>query len=315
MNNPITSLPFTIALVMLFNPLNYTVAQESVCHPTFSEIFNFNIGDKFNYITIFSYWDGFSLSGNFERYSFEVTEKLYNDDTTMYIISGAIPPCIALGNFCNRDELSCEKQIRDTILLIDSVAHFLNYCPDSSPIINLPEKDSIYANIDVINYNEDTILSKIASNFRWYNDEGYWENSIFYSDFYDEWYAAGMGLVEMHALFHEAMYDTYLERCIISGDTFIVNVVTDLQEPIKNDIEEFTVFPNPAREIVSIMNNSGIPIRAITIRTINGVYINMENYSVTSDRINLYISDLPKGLYLLEIDTGDSRVNHLLMHF
>jgi hypothetical protein len=310
------SLTLRISYLLAFTYITVgsSFCQDTVCHPTFAEIFNFNVGDKFNYITVFSYWDGISLFGHYERYSMEITDKINNGDTTMYLITGAIPPSIALGNYCNKEDLSCEKQIRDTLILIDSVSHYLNFCPDSSPIISIPEYDSIMAYIDVRNYNDDTIYSKCAHNFQWYTDEGSWANSIFNSDHYDEYYAARMGLIKLNSLFHEAMFDTYLENCIISGETIIVNVVTDIPEPIISEMEEFILYPNPAGEHLTVTINSGIPIKSITIRTINGVSVKAETYTENSCRINMNIADIPKGLYLLEISSGNSIVNQLLMH-
>jgi hypothetical protein len=71
-------------------------AQEPVCGPIFSEIFNFNVGDKFSYLVIEGDATGDGIDTYFNTFSYEIIEKEIRQDTSLYVIRGELPPSIAL---------------------------------------------------------------------------------------------------------------------------------------------------------------------------------------------------------------------------
>ncbi len=71
------------------------------------------------------------------------------------------------------------------------------------------------------------------------------------------------------------------------------------------DADAFGVFPNPAKEMISIFNTNNFDINKATIIDLNGRVVREINSGF--DKIN--ISNLTRGMYLMSIESGKSVVN------
>ncbi len=95
---------------------------------------------------------------------------------------------------------------------------------------------------------------------------------------------------------------------IIEGDTFGINrfSFTFLTSISENELNKVTIFPNPATEFIRIKGINDIS--QVKIYNVCGVLIRT-HYAVEKNQ-NINISDLPSGIYLLQISSGSS--NHML---
>lgn len=67
---------------------------------------------------------------------------------------------------------------------------------------------------------------------------------------------------------------------------------------------KFSVYPNPANDLVTVSNNGSIQINKVSITDINGRTVKSLNYNgVTETQVN--ISDLNSGIYFMNIDTNE----------
>lgn len=89
--------------------------------------------------------------------------------------------------------------------------------------------------------------------------------------------------------------------------TLTLNGVTNSLGVVKNTVSEFSVYPNPANDVVTISNAANATIDAVTVsdlngRTVKSVKLNGE----TTAQVN--IADLSAGVYMMNIssDQGTS---------
>ncbi len=73
----------------------------------------------------------------------------------------------------------------------------------------------------------------------------------------------------------------------------------------------FSVFPNPAKNLVNIKNASGYNVTNIEVTDINGRIVKNNSYSVTEPQVS--ISDLTTGIYMLKITTDQGTVTKKLI--
>lgn len=66
----------------------------------------------------------------------------------------------------------------------------------------------------------------------------------------------------------------------------------------------FTIYPNPTSNILNVSGNN-LPIRKLGITDINGRAIKTIIPSISSEQMNIDVSDLSAGVYLLVIDTEE----------
>lgn len=81
-------------------------------------------------------------------------------------------------------------------------------------------------------------------------------------------------------------------------DTFSVNQGTLTVEDFFS--KQFSVFPNPANDVISITNSADINVNAISIVDFNGRVIKKEKFENISN-INVKVSDLANGVYIMNI--------------
>jgi Secretion system C-terminal sorting domain/Cleaved Adhesin Domain len=89
---------------------------------------------------------------------------------------------------------------------------------------------------------------------------------------------------------------------------FVDNLVITQTLSAKDFVaEKFSTFPNPVKNIISISNSENINVKSISISDLNGRVIKTENFSNVSD-INVNVSDLSSGMYLLNINSDQGIV-------
>ena len=71
------------------------------------------------------------------------------------------------------------------------------------------------------------------------------------------------------------------------------------------DSNAFGVYPNPAKEMISILNTNNVDINKATITDLNGRMI--KEISSGFDQIN--VSNLTRGIYLMSIESGKTIIN------
>lgn len=81
-------------------------------------------------------------------------------------------------------------------------------------------------------------------------------------------------------------------------DNFTVNQVLSTNQFFK---DYFSIYPNPANDIVNISKNSTVEIKSISIADINGRIVKEINNEVAS----INIADLSAGVYFLKISTAE----------
>jgi|GEM_PF-2228889 len=72
-------------------------------------------------------------------------------------------------------------------------------------------------------------------------------------------------------------------------------------------IGAFAVLPNPASDVISIMNSKNIPVNAITVTDLNGRVVKRNQYSDVFT-VDMNVSDLATGTYIMNIETDRGAV-------
>jgi len=96
------------------------------------------------------------------------------------------------------------------------------------------------------------------------------------------------------------LIDNFVTR-ISATDTLLQNDTFDLAST------NFSVFPNPANDFVTISNADNISVKAISITDLNGRVVKQNTYSnVTNVQVN--VSDLASGVYMMSISSDKGSV-------
>ncbi|HXO77455.1 MAG TPA: T9SS type A sorting domain-containing protein, partial [Puia sp.] len=69
--------------------------------------------------------------------------------------------------------------------------------------------------------------------------------------------------------------------------------------------DKLSLYPNPARETINIVNPSGLLIRGVRIYNTVGVEVKRFDRLTNNTTIQLPIGDLPAGLYTLQLFTDN----------
>lgn len=97
------------------------------------------------------------------------------------------------------------------------------------------------------------------------------------------------------ALRHHACTD---QNLLYFDDLLLSQTVLSNQDFVK---QNFTIYPNPANDILNISKNSAIEITSVKITDINGRVVK----EIPTDVASINISDLSVGVYLLKINTTE----------
>jgi len=272
------------------------------CNPTFKEIFNFQMGDYFNYESnLWTEWPGSTIVKN---ESYTITKKEEHGDTIYYVRKGKVTevdnPPIGPGQ---PPPYITKYEIYDTLVYIDSVNHFLNSCPDTliqGPLLNLCEDLDYYTSVQVVQ--NDSMLTKIIGgydNFFVYDSTGTIDTiemiNCFTTYFY-EVNAKGLGLVEQSYVNWASSYRKKLLGYIKGTDT--VGIISSLP-PGKMIQSGVIIYPNPVKDELSIQVDKSVYL--INIYTLTGDLVYTKPIYNSEAVISILINDIKKGLYLLEL--------------
>lgn len=95
-------------------------------------------------------------------------------------------------------------------------------------------------------------------------------------------------------------FDNYRIRAVATDGLLAVN-------QIATAATAFTVFPNPANDVINVSNTNNVNVNKITVTDLNGRVVKEVNYSNTTN-IQVNVSDLSSGVYMMNInsDKGSS---------
>lgn len=89
----------------------------------------------------------------------------------------------------------------------------------------------------------------------------------------------------------------------VSLDDVVVNGTFGVNEVLSSN---FTTFPNPANDIISLTNSNNVSVESIVISDINGRTVKNVNFT-NVDQIQFNVSDLNSGVYFMNINTNEGK--------
>ena len=106
--------------------------------------------------------------------------------------------------------------------------------------------------------------------------------------------------------------DGYLPKTIVTsvadGQCLIQNVQLTTPVGIAGHENGITVYPNPAKDFVTVEMANGIEIRDIALYDLQGRSVGANNYSsLQTGTLKIDLRNLPAGTYILHIHTADGR--------
>ena len=272
-------------------------APSDTCMLSFNSIYNFDVGDVFQYKRIRT--DG--SSGSVEDFTiidkYQIKQKDIINDSLIYTVEG-----IRFSYFSDQHGYSYWHQssfLNKTHIYEDSTMHFLNLCNDT---VLVTAHQEYY--VTIFEQSDDSIIQKHIGGY----------GNLFILDIdsiltpmefesYEEIYQQGCGLIKHFDYFFEHRYKEILEGYIKGNDTTgIITPDEELLISVNTIIEDqvITIYPNPisGRSVIE-WSQSFQPVRLnvydLMGRTIYSKAIN-ESESSYIDR-----SDLEKGVLVMEI--------------
>ncbi len=93
------------------------------------------------------------------------------------------------------------------------------------------------------------------------------------------------------------------------GTTTVVVAVNNvgIEEAIANNL---SIFPNPATDIITISMIDPMDVEHISLMDVNGRTVYSASYSHSLTRAEVPVSELAKGMYLLQVQVGNALVNY-----
>jgi hypothetical protein len=295
-----------IVLILLMATALKAYPQSS-CSPTLKEIFDFNVGDEFNYEK--ELWDAmYGIDDHF--LNFKITNKEIKGDTIIYKFDGEMPASIITLSGYNPFSYN-NKTITDSIMLIDSSSNYLNLCKDSLiEIGKIMDNDTItiYSKIGINEFYSKP--SKYLGNY-FFNITSYdVDNLYIYSNDqlerydggdYTEIYSVGLGLIYQYHFHFESSTTLVLASYIKGGGT--TKMFSSTNFPLQTN--NIKLFPNPARNRLSIKGGDGVKVNSLTIIDNLGRVVLATSANQTTD---IDISNLACGIYFVEINTKKGTV-------
>ena len=287
--------------LILITCIHFSNAQTTNCSPTFSEIFDFEVGDKFHYSLVSTKDDHDGTTAYFSKETITILEKIVTGDTTFYY-----------RRIANRNGTN-----KDTLVLINDSSHFLNQCDSSFARVtslsyykNFPVGvEDVYSLVRV--YKNDTVRT-------WDNDfprivkaiGGFSDKNVFFTrsdsgtyepidanfdgpHFLVE-YAAESGLLyEGHNDF-ESGYGRRLIHKINGTDTTVYHIASINNSELQP--LQFSAFPNPVKNTINLEFKTS-ESRTYSITNSLGKVITKGQSEGLSHTIDL--TSFPKGIYFL----------------
>jgi hypothetical protein len=282
--------------------------QNDTCKPSFKDIYNFEVGNVFQYCEKSSTSAGGSIPTSEIRYQFTIREKIATENSVKYHIQGWKKSMFYYNSSYDAsqslDTTITEEFIDEYLQYVDSALHFLNMCPkDVVPIDYESIKEvglhSVFTRIQT--FTSDTHMVKTVggqNNVLQYNEK---DSLIPVNDvFYKAEYRAGLGLVNLEFSFLEKRERIFLEAYCVNNDSvgdFVSGEYPALSatsiRPLKTE-SDFDMYPNPAKEAVYFNSDE---ITYIEIVNLAGQRVIEKNYP--GRKVN--IAQLKPGIYLTRI--------------
>ena len=284
--------------------------------PKFHDFFNFNIGDVYQYRNQQCCSNG---GGNWEyRIKYTILSKEVNGDTIKYIRQK---------DFAGYSVFHCSwfspidsfyNYTTDTVIFIDSVLHFtnnLNYelYSELFPVPYVSSDDTIYYESTEVSIENGITTKQFRINptgiepYYFYLPENpdillIDENRI------KKIYKTGLGLTYQHFGWFEADSFEELIGYVKNGDTTGIVYGDDVYlqtKEIKGLGNEFIIYPNPAKEYITVKfnNTERKQISDIFIYNVSGKIV--KRISVNKNAVKINTNTLKSGVYFVNIITKD----------
>lgn len=283
------------------------------CGPNFQEVYNFNIGDVFQYVNLSYKSAGGAGLTEKTTTKYTVTSKTLNGDTITYTIDGIRN----IDYYCARDEINwCDNPsksevFQDTLIYIDSIDHFLNKCnQEVVPLSSMGRSCYKYDLLTIIQtFMEGTNqIKKIGEHFYTYEDDSL--VSSFPEEcmpWFYEMYAKNLGKIESYKYWYHGDSDhSSLQGYVKNGDTTGIvtpdgDLLVSFVQP--NKWENIEIYPNPTVDKIFINSND-----------ILSNQINIELFDIRGNKIlaqcisvnYLDLTFLDDGIYFLKIIADDN---------
>ena len=289
-------------------------AKADTCKPAYADIYNFNLGDVFQYREIStSSAGGVGITQEIIS-QYMVMDKDVDSNIYSYYVSGW-KEILSYQNFSNNqteesDTTKDMEYIDEYVVYVDSGANFLNRC--SKEIIHLQNDcfldlglNDLYSRVQT-EYSDSSVFKIIGgeSNVMKYNSEEILEtNSEIY---FKAKYGKGLGLISQEFTFFEYRETIELEAYIKSDDTVGVIISNEdyYYEAATNNSNTIStpvfIYPTQSNGIVYIQS-SGIDVQSVQAINISGQIVYTELFP--SNRINL--SELKSGIYFIQLKLAD----------
>jgi hypothetical protein len=274
--------------------LSITAQSFGQCSPTLKEIYDFEEGDKFNYLET---WEVGGINGNI---------------CTKTDISYEISKNLSIGNTISYERSYSDGNI-DTLTFVDSSEHFLNSC--NQDFVKVPtliykvhgnsKRDTtefyIKASIDANNL-DNKIFSWGTENIDSIFIKGenhYYRTTEGPSERFEYKYRNRMGLILGINSFGTSHIQLELVSFIRGNDTTefdVLNINSSIKSPT------IKVYPNPTSTLLHIEASS--PIHSVKLFDTNGKMVLSVNETMSID-----IRSLLPGIYIAEI-TSNAGILH-----
>ena len=296
----------SLSTSLAFGQNTNSIIVPDSCSPGFREIYDFNVGDVFQYATeSYGFYGGITHETK-TKLKYTISERTINGDTFIYVRKGI-----------QRFDFSCDggwswecetpsssRHINDTMYYIDSADHILNKCPgvlDSTYFLNEagfsigdagPFQKYAILSIDV----EDTIQVKVLLE-NLIRDEN--DSLVETIDSREEEWAKGLGMIKRGDYGFEGSTETILVGYIKNGDT--TGTITRDQDLIITGInnrteESLAIYPNPTTGKVFVKTAEASENIQVEIFDVLGHKIMVRPLNGNT----LDLSSLNKGIYFLK---------------
>lgn len=290
--------------LLLFSILKSN-AQYTNCSPTFSEIYDFEVGDEFLYGIkenpgggTQDYWQS--------TQTITILNKIISGDTIIYYreLNGTLRDTLVI---IRSDSTHFLNQCDSSIVKVNSLSHYKNYPTGVQ---------DIYSYIRV--YNNDTVrtwdnvhprIVKAVGGFSHNNafytrsDSGTYEpiDANFDGPHFLVEYAAGSGLLyEGHDDF-ESWYERRLIHKINGTDTTVYHAASIHKSQLQP--LQFSVFPNPVKEKLTLKFDNATATKFSILNTTGQI---IKTGETQSKNHTIILEDLPAGIYFIDIESDES---------
>ena len=302
----------------LFSPLHATSfsVENDTCRPSYSDIFNFDVGDVFQYREFSTSSAGGLNPTNEVITQFIILDKNIDSNIVSYYVNGW-KEALYYQNSSNEEPSDSDTTrdfefIDEYYVFIDSVSNFLNLCPKE--VILLQNKyflemglENIFSRVQT-SYSDTNLIKTIGgqSNVLQYNEN---DSLVPINDMYFEAvYRQGLGLISQEFNFLEIRETIELEAYVKGQDTVGILLPGEYPDYQASSIKNYTpsksvhLYPNPTRDILNIESPNQEVISA-EIFNINGQKVHEEYLPAKQ----IDISFLKSGIYFIRLKINDNQ--------